>query len=226
MNNAKKGEVEPKNVVIGFIISAIVLIIAIVFLVNINNKTEAATRFDCGNQLIGMGSCNPSCEKGEVKVKGYGCEDNADGTPIYCCVDPNYEPEDKGGDTDYRFDVYDIGLDPAELKGNCVQSQGWTYNCKTGKPLKVTMSVTNTGNFPIDVFANPKVGESYPKQGQAKNFKPGENKTLTVDLSLDSKKSYVIKAAAKCNTGECKTKFGDQGIFRQNDMQYITVIIG
>lgn len=179
----------------------------------------------CGSPLIGHGGCKPICETGETQLKGHGCEDNDDGTPMYCCIDPNYETQDHGGNADYRFDVFDIGLDDKELKGNCVQGQGWTYTCKTGKPLKVKMSVSNTGNFPLDVFANPKVGESYPKQGTPLRIARGDTRTLTVDLSLDAKKSYKIYGAAKCNTGECKTQFGDEGIFKLNDMQYITVII-
>lgn len=182
--------------------------------------------FNCGGPLIGEGACKPTCEPKETQLKGYGCKDNDDGTPMYCCIDPNYEKEDLGGDADYRFDVFDIGLDANELKGNCVQGQGWTYNCKTGRPLKIKMTVTNTGNFPLDVFANPKVGESYPKQGTPLRFARGETRELTVDLALDSKKSYVIKAAAKCNAGECKTQFGDEGIFKLNNNQYITVVIG
>jgi len=222
----KRGEVEPKNVIIGFILGAIILVLAIIIIVNVNNQTKPATTLDCGNSIVGKGTCRDVCTSDEsVKVKGYGCPtaDNADA--VYCCIDPDYESSDYGGDADYRFDVFDIGLDPSQLGGKCKEIKGWTYECTSGQGLKIKMSVTNTGNFPLDIFANPKVGEIYPPPGQPVNVKAGDTKVLAVSLNLDSKKSYIIKAAAKCTSTICKEKFGDQGIFKLNDGQSITVVI-
>lgn len=180
----------------------------------------------CGNSIVGKGVCKPACETRELKIKGYGCNDNDDGTPIYCCIDTNYETEDYGGNADYMFEVFDIGLDPSQItSGKCREEKLWTYRCTSGSGIKVKMTVTNTGNFPLDIFANPKVGETYPKQGTPLRVAIGTTRVLTVDLNLESKKSYIIKAAAKCNTGACKTNFGDEGIFKLNDDQYITVIV-
>ncbi len=181
----------------------------------------------CGNSVVGKGTCKDVCSNDEtVKVKGYGCPPEDNDAAVWCCINPDYKSEDVGGNNDYRFDVFDVGLDPSQItSGKCKEEKSWTYRCTSGTGIKIKMSVTNTGNFPLDIFANPKVGEAYPKQGQAINVKAGDTKVLAVDLNLEAKKSYVIKGAAKCNAGACKTNFGDQGIFKLNDDQYITVII-
>lgn len=224
MINSKKGLTT--STIIKLILGMIVLVVAIIILLNVTSQTKPATTLDCGNSIVGKGTCRDVCSASEsVKVKGYGCPpaDNADA--VYCCIDPNYKSSDVGGDSDYRFEVFDIGLDPSQLNGKCKETKTWTYTCTSGTNLKVKMSVTNTGNFPLDIFANPKVGETYPKQGTPVNVKAGDTKVLAVDLALESKKSYIIKAAAKCTSTTCKQKFGDQGIFKLNDDQYITVIV-
>lgn len=223
MNVLSSKNGQATSTVIGFVLGAIVLVMAIMLLSGAFDRTQAATNIECGQILdLGQGKCKPTCAQGETRVKGYGCKDNDDGTPIYCCIDPNYKSSDYGGDYDYHFDVFDIGLDDSKCvpKANAKD----TYTC-SGTDVKVKMTVTNTGKYELNIFANPSVDDKYPKQGTAQLIKPGETKNLDVPLTGLSKTTHIIKAAAKCNTGVCKEKFGDEGIFKQKDNQFITVIV-
>ncbi|MGV8150594.1 MAG: hypothetical protein ACP5NV_02595 [Candidatus Woesearchaeota archaeon] len=172
------------------------------------------------------GTCRETCEPSEtLKFEGNGCPPQNDKKAVNCCIDPNYQSPDVGGDEYYNFEVVDIGLDAAQLNGNCKETSDNTYTCTSGK-ITVKMEVTNTGDFDLFVFANPKVGESYPNQGQAILIPKKNSKTLTANLDLEQSKSYKIYGAAKCDDTICKEKFGDEGIFRLNDYQYITVAVG
>lgn len=180
-----------------------------------NNKNLT----NCGNTIVGKGACKDVCEKGEIKLAGYGC--SKDDSKLYCCIDPDYESEDYGGNSDYRFAVFDIGIDDSSLKGNCVkQPDVYVYDCSK-TTVKVKMTVTNTGKNDMTIYANPKASTTF-FDGESQIFKPSETKTLTADLKLESKKTYVVKAAAKCNTGACIDNFPD-GVFTLNDDQWITI---
>lgn len=227
-SHSKKGDGNAFWILISIIVGLLLLLFVVfpsigkLILIQLNIISSTNT---CGNTIVGKGTCKATCSSEEVKIKGYGCEDDDKGTPLYCCINPDYKSEDYGGNNDYGFDVFDVGLDDSNFNSNCVQSASeYTYTCKNGN-IKVKMSVTNIGRFSLNIFANPNVEGTYPKQGIAMPVKPGETKLLTVDLSLNAKKSYIIKASAKCNTEVCKDKFGNDGIFRQNDNQYITVIV-
>ncbi|MEM4637546.1 MAG: hypothetical protein QXK76_00800 [Candidatus Woesearchaeota archaeon] len=212
-------------IVIGIILAIIVLGIGIVITIKtIETLNKQKDIVEC-NSIVGKGVCREKCEPEEsVKIKLSAC--NINDKQLWCCINPYYESEDYGGNAEYRFEVYDIGIDPSQIKsGRCKEGKSWTYTCTGGSNIIVKMTVKNTGTHALDIFANPKVGSVYPKQGTAVNVKPDEEKILTISLDLEPKKTYQIWGAAKCNTGACKTEFGDEGIFDLNDEQYITLII-
>lgn len=221
--NKKSQSSDFRKIIISLILLGIFIYLAYYFI--LSKWLEQKDIIECGDGIVGKGICREKCEPEEtVKIQLSACK--IDNKQLWCCINPYYESEDYGGNSEYRFEVYDIGLDPSQIKnGRCKEGKSWTYTCTGGSNIIVKMTVKNTGNNALDIFANPKVGSTYPKQGTAVNVKPDEEKTLTVSLDLEPKKTYQIWGAAKCNTGACKTEFGDDGIFDLNDEQYITLII-
>lgn len=225
ISNSKKGsESNPTAIVISVILGLVFLAFILIILLDKSKSIKETNAYtECQSLVINVkGVCKSTCDSNEMKYKGLGCPPENNKDAIYCCIDPQ-KVDTQSGNNDYRFTVFNIGLDPYQISNKiCTDNGNYKYTCKN-RNIRLKMSVTNTGKYALDIFANPKVGETYPTQGTAVNVKPGETKTLYVTVTLDAYKTYIIKGAAKCNTGICKEKFGNEGIFSINEDQYITI---
>ncbi|GIU69250.1 MAG: hypothetical protein KatS3mg002_0486 [Candidatus Woesearchaeota archaeon] len=225
LSNSKRGNNGVK-VLVGAILAIIFLIFFISQLIKHSKPLDQLKNYtECTSNSLNMkGVCKEKCSPSEMRFNGLGCPPKDNKQAVFCCIDPNNQDETQSDNPDYKFTVFNIGIDQSQLRGKCKETDKYTYTCNNPKDITVKMDVTNKGKYDMDIFANPKVGETYPVQGRPVTVKPGETKMLTVNLQLERTKSYIVKGAAKCNTGVCKTVFGDTGVFSINEEQYITII--
>jgi len=223
------------------VVAEIVIVLALLFIAykvitNISNSQNSIAT-TCGNPIIslggGKGVCKVSCSETEQAVKGLGCpgKDDKDKTKTLCCIPTELDTNSGNycGDNDYTFRAVYVDVnDPADQQGCKKRADSYTYDCTQGT-IKLKIGIYNSGTKAIDIFANPKVSidnkDTWPFGTASQRITPGNDGTLLIDLKIDGgDTTYIINPGAKCISAECKKNCDQDGIFRINLQNQITIV--